>query len=245
MRTKDQYNGLIGIYRIVNLKNGYSYIGQSKNIYSRFLDHMYKKTENPRMSKIDRAIINEGVTNFLFQVLEICKPEDLDWKEDYYIKYYQSVDFGYNEVFGGQNNIGESNSNSKLTYIDVFNIREAYKNHQDPEAIYRSYFMTKISLATFFTIWEGKTWNEVHMDVYTEDNKAYYKSLNHNRKEYTNFSDDEIMRFRQRYVNESAIDIYKSEGITCRFNTFRYILTGGSYKHLPIYNKNKKVWIQL
>lgn len=237
---------LVGIYRIVNLLNGYSYIGQSKDIATRIFSHINAKVINEKTSVIDAAIIQYGATNFMFQILELCEPEDLDWKEDYYIKYFQSVDFGYNVVYGGQNNVGESNSNCKLTAHDVYNIREAYKNHQDPEAVYRTFYRDRISINHFFVIWEGKSWTDVHMDVYTEENKAYYKSLiNHPNKEYTNFTDDEVMRFRQRYVNERAIDIYESEGLTCNFNTFRTILSGSVYKHLPFYNKRDKVWIQL
>ena len=240
------YPKLVGIYRIVNLLNGYSYIGQSRDIYKRLLRHMQINSIGPEAQAIDVAMAENGITNFMFQILELCKPEDLDWKEDYYIKYFQSVDFGYNIVYGGQNNVGESNPNCKLTAHDVYNIREAYKNHQDPEAVYRTFYRDRISINHFFVILEGKSWTDVHMDVYTEENKAYYKSLiNHPNKEYTNFTDDEVMRFRQRYVNERAIDIYESEGLTCNFNTFRTILSGSVYKHLPFYNKRDKVWIQL
>ena len=84
------------------------------------------------------------------------------------------------------------------------------------------------------------------MDVYTEENRAYYKSLvNSPDKEYTDFTDDEVLRFRRRYVNETAAEIYESEGLTCKFNTFRTILSGQVYRHLPFYNKHKKVWVQL
>lgn len=237
---------LVGIYRIVNIQNGYSYIGQSTDLVRRFFDHIYIKSITPKTQAIDRAIVEYGIANFTFQILELCKPEDLDYKEDYYIKFFQSVDFGYNEVYGGQHNAGDSNSNSKLTAFDVYNIREAYNNHCSPEAIYRAYFKGRISINQFFVIWEGKSWTDIHMDVYTEENRAYYKSLvNSPDKEYTDFTDDEVLRFRRRYVNETAAEIYESEGLTCKFNTFRTILSGQVYRHLPFYNKRKKVWVQL
>lgn len=237
---------LCGIYKITNIKNGYSYIGQSKDIVQRFRDHFGRNVISLNSSKIDRAILSEGKENFTFQILELCNSNDLDWKEDYYIKYFQSIEFGYNIVYGGQNNVGESNSNSKLTAHDIINIREAYKNHKDPQTIYDTGYKDKISIYHFFCIWEGTSWTNIHMDVYTDENRAYYKSLlNHQDKERTNFSDDDILRFRQRYVNERAIDIYRSEGISCNFNTFRSILTGSVYKHLPFYNKRMKVWVQL
>lgn len=239
----DNYK-LSGIYRIVNIKNGYSYIGQSTDIAQRFHRHFRSRTIGPKTQDIDKAIIENGSEDFIFQILELCKPEELDQKEDYYITYYQSIEFGYNRVRGGQHNIGESNPNSELTATEVYYIREAYNYHMDPEYVYRAFFKKRISINQFFVIWEGKSWTDIHMDVYTEENKAYYKSLvNNPNKEYTNFTDEEVMRFRNRYVNETAAEIYESEGLTCRFNTFRTVLSGSVYRHLPVYNKREKVWI--
>lgn len=235
---------MVGIYRIYNIITGQSYIGQSKDIADRIEQHFYHRTA-ANASEIDKAISYYGIANFMFQIIEICDPKDLDWKEEYYIGYFQSNIYGYNIIDGGQHNNGDSNPNKKLTSYDVYNIREAYNAHMDPNLIYNTYFKGFISYNSFFTIWEGKTWKNVHMDVYTEANKAFYKSIINNlpEKDMTNFSDEEVMRFRSRYVNETAEEIYESERLSCKFNTFRAILSGTSYKHLPVYNKRKKAWI--
>jgi hypothetical protein len=84
------------------------------------------------------------------------------------------------------------------------------------------------------------------MDVYSYNNKLYHsnakKSINPflNR---TNFTDEQVIEFRKRYVNETAEEIYKSVKPNCKFNTFRAILSGSEYRHLPVYNKKEKIWI--
>ena len=107
---------MIGIYKIQNLITGEIYIGQSRNIEDRFYQHLHHYD-----SKIDKAIHEYGAHNFHFDIVELCEPELLDTKEDYYIREYKSnIDgIGYNIVRGGQHNIGESNSNVKLTEKDM------------------------------------------------------------------------------------------------------------------------------
>ena len=62
--------------------------------------------------------------NFTFEVIEECKKEELDEKEKYWIKQYNSfLGFencnGYNMTLGGQNNIPH-----KLTYKKVEEIHK-------------------------------------------------------------------------------------------------------------------------
>lgn len=234
---------MVGIYRIYNLTTGQSYIGQSKDIMKRINEHFYHRTAS-NSSPIDNAINQLGIQCFAFQIIELCDPKDLDWKEEFYINQFRSNIYGYNIIDGGQHNNGDSNPNKKLSSNDVYNIREAYNSHIDPNFVYKSHYIGIVSLTTFFAIWEGKVWQNIHMDVYTEANKEYYRGLiNSQDKERTDFSDEDIMRFRNRYVNETAEDIYNSEKLSCKFNTFKAILTGSSYKHLPIYVKKKKTWV--
>lgn len=235
---------MIGIYRIYNLINGKSYIGQSKDLFKRFDEHIcHRNCKNS--SEIDKDIGQYGINNFAFQILEICDFSDLDWKEAYYIKYFKTDIYGYNIITGGQNNIGESNSNHKIKEHDVYYIRELYNNHYDPNYVYINFYKNKISFNQFFNIWEGKSWPYVHMDVYTEENKNFYKNMINTNKEKTNFSDEEIIKYRNKYINETAEEVYNSEKIQCKFNTFKSILTGNTYKHLPIYSKKNKCWINI
>ena len=92
-----------GIYKIENLLNGKSYIGQSIEIEHRFAKHKCAKDD----FYIHRAIRKYGVENFSFKILEECNLEELNEKEKYWIKYYNSLTTnGYNMIPGGSNGAG-------------------------------------------------------------------------------------------------------------------------------------------
>lgn len=88
-----------GIYKIVCLPTGKVYIGQSKDVRSRFKYHLYDlkrgKHGNPYFM---RAYEKYGKNAFQFEVLEYCEIEKLDEREIYYIATYRSCEeeFGYN-----------------------------------------------------------------------------------------------------------------------------------------------------
>lgn len=84
---------MIGIYKITNLINGKSYIGQSVHIERRWTEHCLPSTK----SLIANAIHKYGKENFSFQVLEECLQEHLDEREEYYITHFNTiVPNGYN-----------------------------------------------------------------------------------------------------------------------------------------------------
>lgn len=92
---------MIGIYKIENKKNGKIYIGQSNDCERRIKEHCYPgryKNGYP----IDVAIHTYGKENFSFEIIEECKIEELNAKETYWIKYYNSnTNKGYNCNSGG------------------------------------------------------------------------------------------------------------------------------------------------
>lgn len=84
---------MIGIYKITNLTNGKSYVGQSVHIERRWTEHCLPSAN----SLIAKAIQKYGKEQFSFQVVEECMPEQLDEKEEYYISHYNTVTpNGYN-----------------------------------------------------------------------------------------------------------------------------------------------------
>ena len=95
---------MVGIYAIRNSINGKMYIGQSRDIMRRWEQHVYHRCATTA-SEIDKAINEFGLQNFDFIILDLCEPEELDMKEDYYIRYYKTWSNGYNRIFGGQDNL--------------------------------------------------------------------------------------------------------------------------------------------
>lgn len=236
---------IIGIYKITNIINNKSYIGQSTNIERRFKEHCYKGYRSRIM--LDIAIKKYGKENFTFEVIEECEPDKLNERETYWIKYYDTVESGYNSSYGGDfQSRGSNNGRALITEEDVVNIRIAYNQHKRRKDIYENY-KDIITFGNFAGIWDGRTWRHIMPEVYTEENKRYYsREATNGEKSYkAKFTNDEVLQCRQRYVNETAQQIYQDFKDRCKYQSFQHILCGRSYKDLPIYLKKEKKWINL
>ena len=96
------YEPVKGIYKITNKITGECYIGQSKNIYERWMQHC-RKCYNYENEKFARAIRRYGLQNFTFEVVEYCNTKDaLDDREKYWIQRYNSYKRGYNSTAGNK-----------------------------------------------------------------------------------------------------------------------------------------------
>ena len=195
---------------------------------------------------IDQAIQKYGKENFLFEIIEECNLEDLNEKEKYYIEFYNTLEKGYNCREGGSDQIGEKNNNTKLVNKDVIKIRKSYAAHKRSKEVYEEY-KDKITYNAFMEIWAGKTWKHILPEVYTEENKNFYKtqSTNGELSPYAIFTNEEVIQLRKRYVNETAREIYQDYKDRCTYQTIQKILCGNSYKDLPIYKKKTKEWINI
>lgn len=231
---------MIGIYKITKKENGKSYIGQSNDIERRIKEHQYKTD-----LAIELAIRKYGIDAFNYEVLEQCSLEELDAKEIYWIQYYNTFKgFGYNCNKGGGDSRGENNGRTNLTNEDVAYIRECYDLHKRRKEVYKQ-FKDKISFSAFASIWDGTTWKDIKPEVYTKENKEYYMyhATDGGSSEGAILTDEEVMNCRNRYIKETAKEIYKDFENRISYQTLQQILWGRHYKHLPIYSKKKKEWI--
>ena len=93
-----------GIYKITNLINDKCYIGQSINIQKRWNAHKrcYNIESYHEYNKVlYKAFRKYGIENFDFEIVEECKPDELNEREIYWITYYNSFKNGYNATPGG------------------------------------------------------------------------------------------------------------------------------------------------
>ena len=92
------------IYKITNTINGKFYIGQTiQNVKERFYQQCATKCSKAVSNMaIHRAIKKYGKSNFTVEVIEEIDSANLNDRERYWIKYYNSYNNGYNSTKGGQ-----------------------------------------------------------------------------------------------------------------------------------------------
>ncbi len=94
-----------GVYKLTNLTNQKTYIGQAANIGDRWKEHIKcgLGIDTPN-NMLYAAMMKDGVENFTFEVLEECERSQLNDREKYYIAFYRSQEHGYNMSRGGARN---------------------------------------------------------------------------------------------------------------------------------------------
>lgn len=91
------------IYKITNKINKKIYIGQTQQtIEMRWSQHKSHAIKGNSQNKLGRAIRKYGVENFFIEKIEKCTLDKLDEREIYWIRFYDSVNSGYNILLGGQ-----------------------------------------------------------------------------------------------------------------------------------------------
>ena len=93
-------NYLMWIYKITNIQNNKVYIGQTiRPIEQRFHRHLNDALNNILDTHLARAIRKYGKDSFIIEEIDNTQTQDeLNQKEQYWIRYYNSVKDGYNET---------------------------------------------------------------------------------------------------------------------------------------------------
>lgn len=88
------------IYKITNIQNNKVYIGQTiRPIKDRFHRHLNDAMNNVLDTHFARAIRKYGKDSFIIEEIDQAKNQiELNQKEQYWIRYYDSVKNGYNET---------------------------------------------------------------------------------------------------------------------------------------------------
>lgn len=96
------------IYKIINLINNKVYIGQTVNsLEQRFIEHKshWKNNYNSSNRPLYNAFSKYGIENFQIELVEKVEQSNLNNREKYWIKYYDSYNNGYNATWGGDSTI--------------------------------------------------------------------------------------------------------------------------------------------
>ena len=127
------------IYKITNKINGKSYIGQTiQNVKERFYQHCATKCSQAVLNMvIHKAITKYGKSNFTIEVIEEVESANLNDRERYWIRYYNSYNNGYNSTEGGQDGI------KLFKNLDTESIVREYKSGKSLREIGRLFNVDK------------------------------------------------------------------------------------------------------
>ena len=237
---------MIGLYKITEKENPKMfYVGKSNDIERRFKEHKTKTYEQSRIP-FDGYIKEKGIDAFTYEILEECSIEELSEREKYWVDKLNAKASGNKFEGGLRDVVGSHNPNAKLTEEDVKKIRIAYNNHKRQKDVYEEY-KNIITFQSFQNVWQGRSWSHIMPEVFTEENKQYYKTEQSKGEQGTGakFTNEEVINIRKRYVNESAKNIYNDYKDRVSYQTFQQILWGRYYSELPIYKKKEKKWINI
>lgn len=239
-------NGVSGIYVFINLKTNKCYVGRSLNIYKRIGEHLRhsnncnKRSYNTSFYKALREY--EFKTWIVTCIYQCSNKNEMIKMEEHFIKLFNSSIDGYNFTNGikmPKCRRNEKTVNAKLTNLQVFDIREAYRQHKDPYEIYEK-FKEKISFSTFINIWRGYRYPDIHTDVYTSENKEYYRQLGFEKNKQNKYKNDRykktrdcVCEIRTLYLDTriSKAEIYEKFNFLNQ-NTFNDIWYGKTFKEI-------------
>lgn len=227
---------MIGIYKITNKITNKKYIGQSGRIDNRFNNHVKNSVLESSKQYNDELYVDMrkyGVENFEFEVLETVSLNELE--EKWIQKAIKD---------------GENLYNVNLTpYSDPYACVRKFSDNEINE-IYRLLKEDKLSnikIAKQFNCAPSTIDNINNGERYARDDIDYpirvYEAIgekNHNAK----YTDDEVLEIRKAYENMTLTELYKKYGEKSKSQkSFERIVNGRSYKHLPIYIKRQKKWL--
>lgn len=95
---------ICGVYKITHIASGKSYIGISKNIERRWIQHKSWANTGKRRSAIYAAFQKYGIDAFSWQIIEQCQPDQLEIREQHWIAVFDTFRNGYNLTAGGEYN---------------------------------------------------------------------------------------------------------------------------------------------
>lgn len=234
-----------GIYLITNTRNNLKYVGQSKDIYKRIREHFSPSSKD---ALIDSSI-NLEPQNFIWEILEECLSEDLNYYEQYYIWYFNSLNFGYNRDFGGSSvnkHLGENHHGTYYTNEEMLNIRKEYVK-TSIEELYKKYKKNQ----SFYTFKNQVLHSFSNLPIYKKKEKKWYypsdwdRQIAEEKTSYSGFSEQEIMTVRRLSMTHSAEEIFKREEakVFKSYRQLREIINGKTCTWLPYFDIKNQKWI--
>ena len=238
------------IYKITNIVNNKVYIGlTTTSLKRRWCAHIRDSKKSEK--HLYAAMRKYGWENVKIEVIDNRAKDiqELGKLERKYIKLYNSTDpnCGYNVTDGGEICAWDANPRAKLKEQDVYNIRELYKQCKLGRKQVWELYKDKISMSSFTKIWVGNTWSNLHMDVYTKENRMWHKHNSPSARGELNqgalYTNIEVLEIRKYYVNHTLTETYNKFGLKQNRASFTRVVNGSAgYTIIPIYKKRIGKW---
>ena len=230
-----------GIYKFTNKINNKVYIGKSQNLLQRYQSHK-RNYNNSKLqdynTKFYRALRKYGFENFDYEILEQSDSftnEQINEKEKYYIKLYNSIEKGYNIQAGG----GDTTVPRKLNQQQIIEIKDLLLNDKILfKDIAKKY---DVSESLISMINSGMAWNNIGIYSYPIRKNNYNNAGG--KKPKAKITDAQVIELRKYFVNHPLDEVYKKYGKNHSFSEIKKICYGSQFTHLPVYKKRQKQWI--
>lgn len=210
---------ICGIYAITNTKSNKIYIGKSIDILQRWEQHL----DNARLKKYNYDFYKDltDYSSFSFQILNICKEEELQEKEQYYINKYNSLKNGYNQVTA-------IDSTKQEIFLLQENVLKAINLLETTNLFYKDIAeQTNLSTNTVYNINVCKSYTKYHnykKNIREECNKKQFYDkgeLNPNSK------------LNERQVKE-IIELLKNTNLTLQEIAKRYKVSKSAINNINL-----------
>lgn len=229
------------IYGIL-FENGKWYVGRTNNFQRRKEEHLRSKN-NPKASDYDSQKYR-AMRKYLYDFIILEEVDDENLLPELEIKWIKILDSyvnGYNMSIGGEsyNLRGGYHSQAKLTQRQVNQIVQLLKDNKIKQSEIALLF--NINASTVSLINKGKIW-------YNSSENYPLRPTNYSNCGETNgraiLSDDEVLKIRMLYITHTVKEVAALYP-QVSWHAIEHICSGDSYKHLPIYKKRLKKWINI
>lgn len=166
------------IYKITNKVNNKVYIGQTvRKLSDRMKSHFYQCSNEECNTSLCNAFRKYGKDSFMWEAIHTCDDiDDLNEKEKYYIKKYNSLnENGYNMTEGGLNGLLSDKVKKKMSITRRGKQNPMYGKKRPDLAEYNR---RRVQMDDYKNPMEGKVWTDfADTETIIESNKRRSKAM--------------------------------------------------------------------